>query len=170
MVFVLWAPFVYACFCGKPEVSTAFNRARVVFVGEVLEVIPPRGSDQTGEFVKDAHTIKFKVERTWKGAFWPEASVLARWNDCSGLQTVPRAGAKYLVYAEPVYPNDESRKEVMISSCTRTAPMSNISLDSNPFYRDSPAEDIRMLDTFIILSPRQKPSVVLWMKFLESDN
>jgi hypothetical protein len=96
-VFLLWSPNSYACFCIKPQVTTAFNQAQAVFVGEVVEVIPPRSADRNGGFPKDAHTIRFKVETSWKGASWTEVNVLARWDDCFGLERVPVEGERYLV-------------------------------------------------------------------------
>ncbi|HET6980282.1 MAG TPA: hypothetical protein VFI24_28365 [Pyrinomonadaceae bacterium] len=167
VVLALWAPITYACFCVKPAVPDAYKRARAVFVGEVLEVTPPQADDPTGGFAQRAHTIRFKVERAWKGIFWTEVSVLARFDSCFDLQAAPRLGEKVLVYAEPVYPADESRKEVMIGACSRTALMSSRSVYTDVLFPDSLAEDIRHLDTLVMFAPRQNTPSVQWMKFLD---
>jgi hypothetical protein len=167
LAMVCWAEVSYACFCVKPQVSVAFNQAKAVFVGEVLEIIPPRNDTKAGEFFKDAHTIRFKVERTWKQTFWTEVTVLANRNSCFGFKEEPRIGGRYLVYADPAYPNDASRNEVIITACSRTASISTMSLDGSFFFPDSPADDIRQLDTFIIFTPRQTTPNVKWMTFLD---
>jgi hypothetical protein len=156
-VFVMWAPAGYACWCLKPEVRDAFDRAKVVFVGEVLEVIPPRSTAPTAKFEDAAHTVKFKVETAWKQTFLTEASVLVRMDSCLGLRTLPEKGDKYLVYAEPLYRDDPSRTELMTHGCTRTARMSEI-FTNGFFYRNQAADDIRILNNVMfIFSTRSGP-------------
>jgi hypothetical protein len=149
-VFVMWAPAGYACWCIKPEVKEAFDRAKVVFVGEVLEVIPPRSTAPRANFEDAAHTVKFKVETAWKQTFLTEARVLMRTDSCFGLRTLPEKGDKYLVYAEPVYRDDASRTELMTHGCTRTARLSEMFTDGF-FYRNQAADDIRMLNNFLLM-------------------
>jgi hypothetical protein len=60
-----------------PEVAQGFEIARAVFQGEVTEIIPPRNTDKDAPFTDRAWTIRFKVERTWKGPFFIEADVFA---------------------------------------------------------------------------------------------
>lgn len=165
-VFTVWSSVSYACFCAKPEVSDAFNRARAVFIGQVLQVIPPPTGVPKGEFVKDLHTIQFRVEREWKGAIWPEIEVLARWDGCLGLKEAPRKGARFLVYADPVYPRDESRREIMISGCTRTVPVPFPYLEADP---DGLAGDIRALNSIMFFNPRPRRTSLPWMTFLDAD-
>ena len=155
LVFLLWAPAGYACWCFKPDVREAYDLAKVVFVGEVVEIVPPRSTEPGAKFVDRAHTIKFKVETAWKEPFWTEISVLARMDSCFSLPVLPQKGDKYLVYAEAVYPDDSVRTQVMTSSCTRTTPLS---LDGDPFHSNQAAEDIRALDKIMLmLTPRVKP-------------
>lgn len=170
-VLVLGTPVGYACFCINPEVKEAFDRAKIVFVGEVLEVMPPRSTDANAEFVDAAHTFKFKVETAWKEQFWTEASVLARMDNCFSLRTLPQKGEKYLVYAEPVYRDDPSRREVMTHSCTRTALLPHISPASGVYYRNQAANDIRALNSIMmIFGTRPKPTTIPIMNFLTPDN
>ena len=154
-VFLLWAPVSHACWCFKPEVQEAVDRAKVVFVGEVLEVIPPRNPEST-EWVDAAHTVRFRVETAWKEPFWTEANVLVPMNSWVGLRMLPKKGEKYLVYAEPVYRDDPSRSEVMTHGCTRTAPLSEVSPASDIYYHNQAADDIRMLNVMIMFPPRSK--------------
>jgi hypothetical protein len=161
IVFFLWAPVgnaSWSCWCFKPHVREAFDRAKVVFVGEVVEVIPPRSTGRTAKFLDSAHTFKFKVETAWKEPFWTEITVFARIGGCFGLQMLPEKGEKYLVYAEPVYPDDPSRIEVMTSSCTRTARLTELSFDRGFLGRNQAAEDIRELNNIVyMLIPQRKP-------------
>ena len=153
-VFVLGTSVGNACFvcsCFKPEIKDAFARAKVVFVGEVTEVVAPRSTDRSATFEDAAHTIKFKVETAWKGQFWTEISVLARMDGCYSLRTLPKKGERYLVYAEPVFRLDPSRSEVMTNSCTRTALLTEISTDGGFFYRNQALDDIRALDSMMIM-------------------
>ena len=154
-VLVLGAPSDFVCRCIKPEVKDAYDKAKIVFVGEVVEVVPPRSSDPDARFVNAAHTIKFKVETAWKEQFWTEANVLVRIDRCFSLRRLPQKGEKYLVYAEPVYWVDASSTEVMTNSCTRTALLSDLSVDGF-FYRDQAANDIRALNSLMFVT-RSKP-------------
>jgi len=162
-VFVLWAPVGrarWSCWCVKPEVREAYDRAKVVFVGEVLEVIPPHSTDGPAKFADAAHTIRFKVERAWKGHFWTQITVLAQiqMDSCFSLRTPPQKGERYLVYAEPVYRADSSRTELMMQSCTRTALLTEISPASGFFYHNQALDDIRVLNNAMLISaPRRKP-------------
>lgn len=165
-VLIICTPVGYACFCIKPEVKDAYERARVVFVGEVVEVIPPRVSFQNAKFEDAAHIIKFKIEKAWKQTFWTEVSVLAGMNSCFSLRRTPRKGEKYLVYAEPVYRDDPSRAELMTNGCTRTALLSEISSEGI-YYRNQAEEDIRLLNNFMfMIAPPSKPGFdSWWLKF-----
>src|ERR1700752_1054622 len=88
-VFILGTPAGYACWCFKPDVKEAFDNAKVVFVGEVVEVIPPRSTDRNAKFVDAAHTVKFKAATVWKKLFLTEANVLVRMGGGCSLSAVP---------------------------------------------------------------------------------
>ena len=158
-VFVLWAPVGYACYCSKSEVREAYDRAKVVFVGEVLNVSEPRVKFANAKFEDSAHTIRFKVETAWKEPFWTELNVLARVDSCFGLPRMPQKGEKYLVYAEPLVPKDPSSTQLRTDSClTRTAPLSEISPVAGIYYANQAADDIRLLNNFMImLAPPSRP-------------
>jgi len=156
-----------SCFCVAPEVKQAFESARAVFVGELLEVVPPRSSDKNALFADRVHTARFKVEITWKGSFWAEAKVLAPQGSCFAFHPL-RVGEKYLVYADPV---QGSSTAVMITSCNRTTELSTSTTQPSLFEHlvgRNTANDIRMLNNIIMLSsPRPRPDPVPWLKFLE---
>jgi len=172
-VFFLWAPVgnaCWSCWCVKPELREAFDKARVVFVGEVVEVIQPRSTDGKGQFVDAAQTIRFRVETAWKEHFRTEVTVLARVDGCFSLRMLPQKGEKYLVYAEPVYPNDPSRTELKTDSCTRTVLLSEMAANGI-YYRNQAADDIRILNNFMLMfAPRPKPVPNLLRPLLEPDN
>ena len=160
-VFVLWAPVGYACFCTKPEVQDAYVRARTVFLGEVLEVIPPRGLNPNGEFASSAHSVKFKVEKMWKGFLWPEITVLTRLDSCFGLGRRLEKGQKYLVYAESYPSTDALSTELIVGGCTRTTLLSG----------DNVSDDIRALNSIMAtFGLRPRSATLPMMNFLEPEN
>ncbi|HEU4930453.1 MAG TPA: hypothetical protein VFT48_00160 [Pyrinomonadaceae bacterium] len=161
----------HACFCIPLDVQESYDNAKAVFVGQVLDVIPPRSTDPNAEFVDAAHTIKFRVDKSWKGLFLTEASVLTRLDSCFGLHPAPRTGDRYLVYARAVDQKDPSRTELVTGSCTRTALLSENSPASG-VYRNQAADDIRALNSItIIFGPRPRPTTIFPnMNFLEPDN
>ncbi len=81
-VFAICAPKSYACFCLTAEVPEAYDEAKVVFIGEVTEIVAPRTDDPTALLADHLFTVKFKVEESWKGVGFlditiPEISVLS---------------------------------------------------------------------------------------------
>jgi hypothetical protein len=88
VVFLLASPVAMACHCLMPEVHEGFERARAVFQGEVLEIVPPRNTAKDAPFTDRAYTIRFKIERTWKGSFFNEtADVYVLMGECFSLPT-----------------------------------------------------------------------------------
>jgi len=159
-----------ACFCITPEVHEGFERARAVFQGEVLEIIPPRNTDKDAPFIDRAYTFRFKVERTWKGSFFNEtADVYALMGECFSLPWLVK-GEKYLVYADPVWGSAKST-DVMIDRCSRTASMSATRTEFRLFRPplDQNAEsDIRALNSLMIMrDSKPRPDPLRWMNFLE---
>lgn len=137
------APNSYACFCLTPEVPRAYDEANAVFIGEVAEVVAPRTDDLTTPFADHLFTVKFKVEKSWKGAGFldttiPEITVLAdqgRYGCFSWGSFVE--GRKYLVYA-----TQTDDKDLAVRVCSRTVSLGNASDDlkelralQNPFFR-----------------------------------
>ena len=169
VVFLLASPVVMACDCIKPEVAQGFEIARAVFQGEVTEVIPPRNSAKDAPFTDRAWTIRFKVERTWKGPFFIEADVFALMGDCFSPPWLVK-GEKYLVYADPVWGSAKST-DVMIDRCSRTASMSATRTEFRLFRPplDQNAEsDIRALNSLMIMrDSKPRPDPLRWMNFLE---
>jgi hypothetical protein len=102
----LFAPESRACFCVTPEVPRAFEDAGAVFVGEVAEIVKPRTNDPQAPPAERLYTVKFKVEKSWKGAGFrgvtvPEIVVLSDQGraGCFSWGAFVEGG-KYLVYAE----------------------------------------------------------------------
>lgn len=143
------------CYCIPPSVQASYDNSKAVFVGEVLEVIPPQTTDPRAGFVDVAHTIKFRVEKSWKGVFFTDTSVMTRLDSCPALN--PKKGDRYLVFARAVYPNDPSHSELATGPCDRTALLSEIST-ANIVYRNQAADDIRTLNSMIIFGPHLRPA------------
>src|SRR5215208_4478500 len=76
-IFALSAPNTHACFCLVPDVPDSFAKASAVFVGVATDIIEPHASGAKSTLSERFFTIKFKVEKLWKGRFSPEISVLA---------------------------------------------------------------------------------------------
>lgn len=88
----------FACSCNPPTVgeseksvvSKARNRAQAVFSGMALQII----TDPAKEWV----TVKFRVERSWKGSVSKEVNIVTGAHDGNcGIDF--KTGEKYLVYA-----------------------------------------------------------------------
>jgi hypothetical protein len=117
------APTNSACFCVIPEVPEAFAQADAVFVGEVIEIVEPKASDEKAPLTDHFYTIRFKVRKTFKGAPFAERTTLSAQGKigCFAYPAVSK-GERYLVYGDPAFENDVRLKGVlMISSCNRTA-------------------------------------------------
>lgn len=119
--FGIFAPAAKACFCIRPEVPEAFEKAKAVFAGEVIDVTKPLPQDEVPSEHFDI--VKFKVERSFKGAtFVSELRVLiADGNErCFPFPPVHK-GEKYLVFADPFYRNGVLYQQwSIISSCSPT--------------------------------------------------
>ena len=144
VVFAVCASESYACFCLTAEVPEAYDEAKAVFIGEVTEIVAPRTDDPTALLADHLFTIKFKVEKSWKGAGFldttiPEISVLSDQGRSGCFSWGPfLEGRKYLVYAIQT----DERNLAVLFSCNRTASLDNASDDlrelraiQNPFFK-----------------------------------
>ncbi len=133
-----------ACVCDLPlkrvslkkAVSKAKSEADEVFSGQVIEL--------------DDFTVKFKVERVWKGAPAEEIVMHTGAGKADGGNLVVsdcvyrfRLGERYLVYAYG------SEGKLQTHKCTRTADLG------------SAGEDVAILEK---LSPRKKPKAPAAMR------
>jgi hypothetical protein len=143
-VFAVCATKSYACFCVKAEVPEAYDEAKAVFIGEVTKIVTPRSEDPTALPAERLFTIKFKVEKSWKGAGFldttiPEISVLSDQGRTGCFSWGPfLEGRKYLVYAIQT----EEKNLAVLFSCSRTASLAQASDDlkelralQNPFFK-----------------------------------
>lgn len=169
IIFLLAAPVAMACDCLTPEVAQAFERARAVFQGEVTEIVPPRNAAKDAPFPDRAYTIRFKVERTWKGPFFIEADVYALMDGYFSLPWLVK-GEKYLVYADPIL-DAPKNTDVMINVCNRTAYMTAPRAEFRlvgPVPDHSIESEIRALNSLVVMpSPKSRPDPFRWMNFLE---
>lgn len=105
----------YACSCVKPEVSTAFRKARAVFLGEVVEIVQPHTNKPTAPLSERLFQIKFKVERSWKGAAKQEIVILSDQGRAGCFSWGPFVkGKRYLVFAERRTPSGAPIKQLAV--------------------------------------------------------
>lgn len=158
VLFVLASPAAKACFCVTPEVSQGFEIAKAVFQGEVTEIIPPRNTAEDAPLTDRAWTVRFKVERTWKGPFFIEADVYVfMGGGCFNPPWFVKA-EKYLVYADPIWGSTKST-DVTIGGCSRTVSMSATRTEFRlvgPSPDLSIESEIRALNSLFIM-PGSKP-------------
>ena len=68
VILLLFSVSISGSYCSVPDVPKGLDRADAVFVGEVLEVIEPRTTEEDAPPPGRFFVIRFKVERSWKGA------------------------------------------------------------------------------------------------------
>jgi hypothetical protein len=124
-------------YCIMPELSESVQRAHAVFAGEVVEIIPPN-PEYRDAYLRQAYTIKFSVEKSWKGAKnLRHFSVLSDHGANREMAfPVVHLGEKYLVFADPLYFDGVPQKG-----------WSRISLCSRTKLLDDASEDLRRLET-----------------------
>ncbi len=126
-IFALCAPNSYSCTCVKPEIQEAFDEARAVFVGEVTEIVKPHTDNPEALPADRLYTVKFKVEKSWKGASFLdipalEITILSDQGRGGCLSWGPFVkGERYLVYAEET----KEKNIAVLFSCNRTASVTN---------------------------------------------
>lgn len=129
-----------ACVCDHlPKNSTAFRKAKAVFIGQVISAkarppIPDVWEDDKVPFID---VVTFKVEKSWKG---PRSSEISVWLDlsffnCSGLTF--GEGERYLVYA------DEHKGSLVVYWCAHAALTRSLSNSNN-----DERKQIKQLDSF----------------------
>jgi hypothetical protein len=129
-LFSVASPNVYGCSCVVDEVPDAFREARAVFVGEVIEIIEPRSDNPKAPLENQLYSIKFKVEKSWKGVHTSNIFVLSDQGRAGCFSWGPfLKGKKYLVYAERRTPGAPTRNLAVLFSCNRTDLLVNASED-----------------------------------------
>ena len=163
--FVLCAPPAYGCSCVMPEVPDALKTAKAVFLGEVVEIVEPKTTNETAPLPGRFFTIKFKIEKSWKGVPFAarEFNVLSAQGryGCFAFPPVSK-GQRYLVYADAA---SDIGNWGLITMCNRTTV---VRLGSNPRILNpdaiDPYWDIKQLDaitkrTFTFDSARSRRRV-----------
>jgi hypothetical protein len=126
----LFASNSHACTCVMPEVPQAYDEARAVFAGEVIEIVKPRTNDPKAQLADRLYTVKFKVEKSLKGRGFKdslqEINVLSDQGRAGCLSWgLFVEGSKYLVYAGET----EEKNLAVLFSCNRTASLNSASED-----------------------------------------
>ena len=89
----LTASAVYPCQCEIMKPSKKLRKAKVVFVGEVVEI----GRNDKSEWA--TVSVKFKVERYWKGEKEQYVTVVGAPSAAGACGLPVELGKKYLIYA-----------------------------------------------------------------------
>lgn len=142
LLFILYPPSSYACTCIIPEVPQAFSASHAVFIGEVIEIIEPRTNNLKAPLANRLYSIKFRVEKSWKGQATQEIIVLSDQGRAGCFSWGPfLKGKKYLVYAERRSGAGARIKDLaVLFKCNRTALLTSaykdlIVLDTKPVAR-----------------------------------
>jgi hypothetical protein len=116
-MFVISANSTYACWCRMPDVRESFDYADAVFAGEVIDIVEPQTADEKASVSELFYTIKFKVEKSWKGTSSQEITVFSR-NSKKNCFSYPEVflGEKYLIYANTAYENGAYMKGLLVIS------------------------------------------------------
>jgi hypothetical protein len=143
----------YACFCLSTEVPEAFTNARAVFIGQVIAITKPKSNDPKAQLADRLYTVRFKVEKSWKGrTFFQEIIVLSEQGKSWCFSWGPFIeGRKYLVYAEAT----EGDNLAVLFRCNRTTVLANAS------------QDIKQLNSFQLFPPRI-PTKIFFSDFTKS--
>lgn len=168
--------------CLVPEVPQAFDRAKAVFVGQVVEIVEPTTWDENAPLRDRFFIVRFKVERSWKGAdFASEIDVLSdqgrgcfadrvkaidevfhSWPGCRLGPTVKK-GEKYLVYADPAFENGgELEGFIIMDSCSRTArlpvstPRATLRFTQSELDPEDGSADLRKLDAIMTMPSKPR--------------
>jgi hypothetical protein len=144
---LVFVPRANGCSCLRPEVPGAFKQAKAVFLGEVVDIVEPNTTDETAPLPGRFFTIKFKIQKSWKGIAFgtQEFSVLSAQGHygCFAFPSVTK-GETYLVYADPAY---RAENWSVITICSRSTVLR---FGSNPKLLDrdaiDPFSDMKQLD------------------------
>jgi hypothetical protein len=99
-VILIGSTEVFPCSCADPGVREKFRAADSVFLGTLIEMIPTNPSE---DFPLATNTVRFKVEKRWKGARKSEVTAVANYDRpgwCGDLNLT--VGERYLIYADRV--------------------------------------------------------------------
>jgi len=134
----------------SPDIRETSDRARAVFIGEVIEIKKPISTYPSDRLADRLYKVSFKVEYSWKGAGFQEFGIpglvvlsdQGRNDDCLWSDHCLTGwgefleGRKYLVFAE-----ETSDKDLVVWWYSRTVPLFKASEDlkelqrmSSPFY------------------------------------
>lgn len=150
----------HACVCAILPVPKAIERASAVFVGEVVDIVGPVTTDNDAPLPGKYYTIKFKVEKSWKGVTTREMNILSGQAKYSCFDYPPvEKGERYLVYADPIYYYGVDQKDwLRIDTCNRTARIPDPEArksdrpESSEYNMEDASEDLKALEHLPTLS------------------
>lgn len=125
-VFAQSTPGNRALYCPAPPVPEALKIADAVFIGEVVEIIKPLTPDPKAPLPGCFYTIRFRVEKAWKGINALEINVMTPMTGYEAMPVPKSEGDKYLVYAYYADTPEGAPSQwlLMGTMCNRTLPLS----------------------------------------------
>ena len=126
MLGFFWIPStVYACSCATGDPPFEFNRAKAIFIGQMLggtEKLSVKDQDGKSHSI-EAGAVRFTVEEVFKGDVANETTIeIASMNGTSCGPYGLKLGERYIVYA---YGSEKDEKILYSGVCTRTGPVSS---------------------------------------------
>lgn len=126
-----------ACFCITPPLAESLQDSRSVFLGEAIEIVQPKTSDENVPITDRAATVTFRILQSWKGVPLGAEKFKVLWlAGCYECLELPVLHNEYLVFGSPL---SGSTTWSVITMCNRTTLVTSKSLvDPNVIapYRD----------------------------------
>ena len=110
---LLCASTAFACSCPDVKYRKEFAKATAIFIGEALEYRDNPNVKQDGLLI-----VKFKVEKSWKGAKQSEIVIPTRYTFPYICGWYVEPGKRYLVYTY-------GKEMIMPTGCSASSPMNS---------------------------------------------
>ena len=137
LCFLLIPSATYACSCATGDPPFEFNRAKAVFIGQMLDGTETLSMKDGKSHSIEAGAVRFTVEEVFKGGVANETTIEIA--SMSGTSCGPyglKRGERYIVYA---YGNEKDEKTLYSGVCTRTGLVSsNYAKEDLDFLRNLP--------------------------------
>jgi hypothetical protein len=133
------------CFCIVPEMGEAFDYANAVFLGEVVDIVEPKTTNEKAPASERFYTVRFKVKKSWKGVGDGSSTFEVLTTQGLGYEAYPavKKGELHLVYADP----SQQKGFSAISNCGRSTVV-RLGFGSNHFSatESDPFQEMKQLD------------------------
>lgn len=112
------APTAQPSFCFRQELLESYKASRSVLLGKTIRIDGPKSPDLHAPIEEQAHTVTFKVNRSWKGVPFAAGEFSVQWlTNCYECLELPKMNEEYLVFATP---SPENEGWSLVSMCNQT--------------------------------------------------